>query len=404
MEKAMEKERKIDGIIEKSIMIFVFFLPFFSPAAYVGLIVALIFWLRKVGFKGLLDVEPKNFGYALLGLTFAVLLSVIFSVDRLFSLGCFGLYIFYPLICLLMANSAGNSIRTEKVLKAIILSGIVVTGFGVFQLLTKFKFELHTHFIDISLSRQGDIASTWGNPNRFAKYLDIVLPLSFVYFLTQENTRERLLSAILIGLGLICLPFTKCLGGIAAILAGLIVFLTVKNWKLCLVLLIVLSIFVLFKFNWLIGLVNRYASMGPRIYAWRNVIPSIIKDHPITGSGLGTYVKVSYKYYSGPQAAHTHAHSIYFNYLAEIGILGFGAFLLLIVIFFRRCIIFFRKYSFFAAKGVVGGCFLSIFSAMVHGTVETFVDHFQLGLLFWLVIGLGIGVMREHFLEEEFIN
>ena len=396
MEKAMEKERKIGGIIEKSTLAFVFFLPFLSPLAYLALIVALIYWLRRVKLKGLLEIKPRNFGFALLGLTFAILLSVIFSVDRLFSLGCFGLYLFYPLICLLMADSAGNKIEMEKILKVMMLSGIVVTGFGIFQLLTKLKFEFHFYFININLSYRGDITSTWGNPNRFAKYLDIVLPLSFTYLLNQEDLKRKILPAILIGLGLICLPFTKCLGGIAAIFVALVVIFAVKNWRLCFIFLVILSIFVIFNFNWLTNLIDSYSTMQPRLYAWKNVVPSIIKDHPITGSGLGTYVKISHNYYTPPLGTHSHAHSIYFNYLAEIGVFGFGMLLSVIIIFFRRCIIFFRRYSFSVAKGIVAGCFLSTFSAMIHGTVETFVDYFPLGLLFWLVIGLGLGAMRSY--------
>jgi hypothetical protein len=295
-----------------------------------------------------------------------------------------------------MAGSIGNNIKMEKVLKTIMLSGIVVTGFGIFQLLTKFKFEFHTSLINISLSRQGDIASTWGNPNRFAKYLDIILPLSLIYLMGQDDVKGKILPAVLIGLGFICLPFTKCLGGIAAIFAALVALFAFKNWRLCVVFLTILSLFTIFRFDWLVSLVDRYASMEPRLYTWENIIPSIVKDYPITGSGLGTYVKVAHNYSEAPMAIHSHAHSIYFNYLSELGILGFGMFLSVIIIFFQRCIIFFRRYSLLAVKGVVLGCFLSIFSAMVHGTVETFVDHFQLGLLFWLVIGLGMGAMRAH--------
>ena len=394
MEEHTKKEKKIDQAIEKSILIFVFFLPFLTPLAYLALIIALVCWLHKVKLRGFLSVKPKIFGFALLGLTFAALLSVVFSVDKLFSLGCFGLYLFYPLVCLLMINSIGNSIRVEKILQVIILSGIVVIGFGVIQFLTKFEFEFHKYFLNINMSTKGGLTSTWSNPNRFAKYLDLVLPLSFVYLLTQKNSKKKVFPAVFIGGGLVCLFLTKSLGGMAAIFAALVILFAIKNWKLCLIFLVILSFFVVFNFNWLINIANRYGSTELRFYTWRNIVFPIIKDHPITGSGLGTYVKISHEYSDAMKAVHSHAHSIYFNYLSELGILGFGMLLWVIIIFFRKSITYLRKHSFFVARGIIGGCFLSIFSAMIHGAVETFVDYFQLGLLFWLIIGLGLGMMR----------
>ncbi|MEA1964956.1 MAG: O-antigen ligase family protein [Candidatus Aerophobetes bacterium] len=394
MEDYIKKERKVDRAIERSVLIFIFFLPFFTPLAYLAMIIALVYWLHKVKLRGFLGVKPKIFGVALLGLTFAILLSVIFSVDKLFSLGCFGLYLFYPFICLLMIDSVGNSVRVEKILQVIILSGIVVAGFGIIQFLTKFEFEFHKYFLNISMATKGGVTSTWGNPNRFAKYLDLVLPLSFVYLLIQKSMKKKVLPAIFIGLGLVCLPLTKSLGGMMAVFAVLVILFAIKNWKLCLIFLLILLLFVLFNFDWLISIANRYGNMEQRLYTWENIVFPIIKDYPITGSGLGTYVKISPEYPQTIRAAHSHAHSIYFNYLSELGILGFGMLLWVIMIFFRNSINYLRKHSFFVANGLVAGCLLSIFSAMIHGVVETFVDYFQLGLLFWLIIGLGLGMMR----------
>ncbi len=401
MEKYFKKEKRIDRVIEKSILIFIFFLPLFTPLAYLALIIALIYWLRKVKLKGLLSVKPKTLGFALLGLTFAALLSVVFSVDKFFSLGCFGLYLFYPFICLLMISSSGNTIKVEKILKVIILSGIVVVGFGIIQFLTKFDFEFHKYFLNVNMSIKGGITSTWDNSNRFAKYLDLVLPLSFVYLLAQKNTKEKVLPAVFIGLGFVCLVLTRSLGGMVAVSAALMVLLAIKNWKLCLISLVILSLLLVLNFDWLTNIVNRYGSLERRFYTWKNIVFPMVKDYFKTGSGLGTYGKIFYNYSQSVQAIRSHAHSIYFNYLSELGILGLGMLLWVIVIFFRNSIIYLRKHSFFVGQGIIGGCLLSILSAMIHGTVETFIDYFQLGLLFWLMIGLGLGTRRFYLSHEK---
>jgi len=77
--------------------------------------------------------------------------------------------------------------------------------------------------------------------------------------------------------------------------------------------------------------------------------------------------------------------------------LGLTSLLLVIVIFFHSAIRYLRSYSFLAAGGIIGGCSLSILAALIHGTVETFLDFLPVGLMFWIVIGLGMGLLRLHF-------
>ncbi|TES86304.1 hypothetical protein E3J95_02295 [Candidatus Aerophobetes bacterium] len=95
------------------------------------------------------------------------------------------------------------------------------------------------------------------------------------------------------------------------------------------------------------------------------------------------------------------AHSLYFNYLSESGIVGLASLLLVVGLFFGGSIRYLRRHSFLATGGIIGGCALSILAAVVHGTVETFLDVFQVGLMFWLIIGLGIGLLRLYSSRQE---
>jgi hypothetical protein len=95
------------------------------------------------------------------------------------------------------------------------------------------------------------------------------------------------------------------------------------------------------------------------------------------------------------------AHSLYFDYLSELGIVGLASLLLVIAIFFHSSIRYLRRYSFLAAGGIIGGCSLSILAALIHGMVETFLDFFPIGLLFWVIIGLAMGLLRLHSSRQE---
>ncbi|GAG87449.1 unnamed protein product, partial [marine sediment metagenome] len=97
----------------------------------------------------------------------------------------------------------------------------------------------------------------------------------------------------------------------------------------------------------------------------------------------------------------SHAHSLYFNYLCELGIVGLGWLLLVIAVFFYSSIRYLRRHSFLAAGGIIGGCTLSVLAALIHGMVETFLDALPVGLMFWVIIGLAMGLLRLHSSRQE---
>ncbi|TET43412.1 hypothetical protein E3J59_06440 [Candidatus Aerophobetes bacterium] len=558
----MQNREKLDKVIDKSIFFFIFFLPFFPPASYVALLVALILWFRKQNLRKILDFKPKIFGWALLAFIFPLGLSVIFSIDKILSFGAFALFIFYPLTCLLIASNVRNEDRAEKILATVILSGLVITAFGIVQYLARIDFNYEIGFLNINLRAEEGLGSTLGNPNKFAKYLDLILPLSFVSLLVREELRRKILPGILVVLGLVCLVLSRSLGGIAAVFAVLMVILLIKNWKVLVIVMAGLFIFTFFSHGWIIKIMPKYGSPSRRIYTWKEVVPRIFKSYPLVGSGLGTYKLVSWRespekewivnttnsyegtgcmqatvawswlwqdvpvkaerYYtlsayvrsdivssekteggntfltleclndknkviarewgvvnassswglkktqiytppgiqkmrikvakrqgegsvwfddlkliesssriskektektildakkmiSNPgfellnksgrpqswietpgRSTISTAHSLYFNYLSELGIIGLASLLLVIAIFFHSCIRYLRRHSFLAAGGIIAGCTLSILTALIHGTVETFLDVFPVGLMFWVIIGLAMGLLRLH--------
>jgi len=558
----MQSGKKTDAVIDKSIFFFIFFLPFFPPASYVALLVALILWLRKQNLKKVLDFKPRIFGWALLGLIFAVGFSVIFSIDKIFSFGAFALFIFYPLSCILIAGNVRNEERAEKILRVAIHSGLVITAFGIVQYLAGIDLDYKFGFLTIGLHAKEGLGSTLGNPNKFAKYLNLILPLSFVSLLVQKELRKKILPGIFVILGLLCLVLSRSLGGMAAVFAVIMAILLIKNWKAFLILVTGLFIFTFFNYGWFIKTIPKYGSPSRRIYTWKEMVPRIFKSYPLVGSGLGTYKLVSWRespgkewivnttnsyegtgcmqatvawswlwqdvpvkaerYYTlsahvrsdivssekteggntfltleclndknkviarewgvvnassswglkktqiytppgiqkmrikvakrqgegsvwfddlgliesssriskektekaildakkmisnpgfellnesdrpqswietpGRSTAST-AHSLYFNYLSELGIIGLASLLLVIAIFFHSCIRYLRRHSFLAAGGIIAGCTLSILAALIHGTVETFLDVFPVGLMFWVIIGLAMGLLRLH--------
>ncbi len=67
-----------------------------------------------------------------------------------------------------------------------------------------------------------------------------------------------------------------------------------------------------------------------RLAIW-SAVPKIVRDHPLLGTGYGTFILAWPQYQPGPDlAAKPTAHNVFLNFAAETGLLGLAAFVVLI--------------------------------------------------------------------------
>ena len=136
-------------------------------------------------------------------------------------------------------------------------------------------------------------------------------------------------------------------------------------------------------------LIQKYSSPEIRIYTWRNVCVALIKDHPLVGAGLATYSKIAPSY--APDAIKSSAHNLYLHYLGEIGFLGTFFLMLSIGTVVTYMVRLFRRVD-PSTSNVLLGFILSIAGLLLFGMIETVLNGFQLGLLFWSLMGIGLGI------------
>ena len=385
-------KRILKKILDESLGLFLFFLPWLPIFAYLSIIPS--FWkgIRKINFKKNPPFKLFFFDYALISFFLAVSFSVIFSTFKILSLGAFVLFILYLAICLLTREAARNG-KSSELVKWFFYSGLIVIFFGILQYILKLRINIKYFIFNFHLSTNGGITSTLGNPNRLAEYLLLLLPLVIARFLYQD-IKGKIISGILVGGGVFLLFLTRSVGGVGALTAVILIFIFLKNRKMGIAVFIVLVIFFFLNYKLILEFINQNSSLNQRIQGWENIAFPLIKDHFLLGSGLATYRKISYHYSSSAYIPHSHAHSIYLNYLCEIGILGASTLFLSIGVFIKKCLTLFHRKSFFVANGILIGFFLAILGALIYGTVETFIDYFQLGLLFWAIIGMGVGTIE----------
>ena len=240
---------------------------------------------------------------------------------------------------------------------------------------------------------QARVFATLGQPNWLAAYLGMLIFPSLYFVLTEKKNKSIIVYSIFSILIYMAFTFTYSRGGMVGFLVGLLVFVvlhygrTIKQsfspskiisffsstgairlsrrvkWRSTLI----YNPFLLLTFSFLLinllfgssltgnfKLIREYAPPRPalssgtqleqggtesgqiRLIVWKGAL-DIFKHYPILGSGVETF---AYSYYNFRPVEHNNtsewdflynkAHNEFLNYLATTGVLGFGAYMLLI--------------------------------------------------------------------------
>ena len=310
-----------------------FLIPLLPLAAHVALGIGCVAILLRLCIDR--DFHLCRMPYDAPALLFLVIsfLSVFIAPDVSFSLYNFShLVPIYVSTYLLVGQTVCTSREVQRVVIAMALSATLVILYGFYQ----FIFG-----IDISAMKWVDgaafpelskrVFSTWENPNILAGYLDIVVCLALGLAVGLSGWRRGLALTILV-LALACLGMTYARGAclvIAVILAG---YGILRDWRVLLGVVVIGAGILFFDpvlSDRLLSIFTRIdTSSEMRVAFWESTV-AMIMDHPFLGIGWGMYFMVypEYDFYlQGAPVQIVHAHNMYLNYAAEIGIPGALAF------------------------------------------------------------------------------
>jgi len=275
-------------------------------------------------------------------------------------------------------------------LLTIMMVGIAESLYGIFEFLSGHRHILHVEAPNLIKSVMG----TFVNPNYFAGYLLMVIPLSIGYLFARETEQEfyyrgwrhRFSSldgkTLLMWFGVIvmilALIFSASRMGIACLLLSFGVIILIfrdpqGERRLSRTVIFILALAVVWA-AWL-GLdavIGRFTTLpGDFLFRrriWGNTF-EIIKDFPLLGTGLGTFAQVFPLYQSFPiQGVITHAENDYLQLASDTGIVGM---IFLLVVFVIILVDVFSKVRFLSGSysnryifvgGLVGILALMVFS------------------------------------------
>ncbi len=132
----------------------------------------------------------------------------------------------------------------------------------------------------------------------------------------------------------------------------------------------------------------RQRTFSYRLEYWRQALTGI-HDYPLLGYGPGTFSLLSEKEQADTQMWSWFAHSAPLQIGAEMGLMGLGAFVWLVVVHVR----FLRR-----LRPADGGTPLvrGVFLLGAYAMVEFVLDHFIVWLLFWAAVGVCLSADKTH--------
>ncbi|WP_303052619.1 O-antigen ligase [uncultured Dialister sp.] len=330
-----------------------FLLPLNPFLFYVTLLPAVVAWLynwRKKGEVALALPPLWQPGAVFLVCSF---LSAFVSKDMAFSFMNWALQpLMYALVYLLIYTTVSTEKEKEKALYAFLAGAVVTVVYGFFQYANAADMAADMEaqsWVDperFPLLRRR-MYSTLENPNLFGAYLLMIISILTAFTLRERAVKRRTVFAVILLSLLLCLALTYSRGAwvsLAAIVLGLTLFYDKRFGLLFLLVPVVLAFYhgqVVERFLSLFS--GEDTSVDLRFALWESTM-AMIEEHPLLGVGWGAYFLAypDYNFFIQEEGVLIfHAHNMYLNMLAEVGIPGGMAFLLA---FFAQGILCWRNY------------------------------------------------------------
>lgn len=223
---------------------------------------------------------------------------------------------------------------------------LILTTFLAVEAIRRFGF--------VSQERIAGFSGTYfGDANEFALVLNMVIPYAFFMSLGEKELLGKVLATTMLLLFVLACVFTGSRGGMIGL--SVVIFLCIfKAKKNVLAIILIVAIGFLgwitmpHVFKERVASIPGYAedpSARCRIAVWKAGL-HMTKDHPLVGVGPGnfsTMYGLKYKPLDAVGSMWRVAHSLYFQILGELGVIGFICFLLFIYFGLRNNSIFRKK-------------------------------------------------------------
>jgi len=331
---------------------------------------------------------------------------------------------FYSLVSIILLAGlyflVPNIVRDREQIRKIMVSLIFVSGFiSIYGIGQYFGIDL----LNLKVVGSGYISGTFENRNVLASFLVFAMPVGVGFLFEKISKKLKIIVGLVTILSLIALIFTRTRGAWLGFIGAMAFFASAKLMskggikRFCKSLFTKRSIIIMVLLVICFGLLIEYDYRKPdsftrkflsiadlkdpatrhRFVMWHTGI-DIVKEHPLLGTGIGSFKKIYPKYqskylktkkYGMFEGLSMFAHNDYLEITADSGILGLGTFLWLIVALYW---IAFKRLKRLDESKYSPNLLIIILSSLTAILIHSFFHYsFYLpatSMLFWLWLGL----------------
>ncbi len=316
------------------------------------------------------------------------------------------------LIYVFVFYAALNSVKTDSdfefVINALLFTGFVLSVLGIIAFIG-YKFNLGSGFfaflINNGFVQGGRISSSLQYANTFAAFIILPFFIAFSYTIKAKKIYSKIAYGILSIFFLITIILTGSRGGLLALILVWIIYLVLlggearKEGLLYTGIVFAIGILIIFaeknlfltalKNLWrrILILINfakggKSVSLSSRESMIKDSL-KILKEHPVFGTGNGTYQYVYAKYRS-VYFFSRFPHSIFFQVLDELGLVGGAAFVYMLYgIFKKGAQALKEKYDVLSV-----GLFVGLLGILLHALIDFDWSLMFMPLLFFFYSGV----------------
>jgi O-antigen ligase len=341
-------------------------------------------------------------------------------------------------IFLLIINYVESKRRLIRITTVIVFSGILVALLGIVQKLGDAP-KIYW-FWEPLFKKDATFFGPFVNPNHFAGYIEMVIPLSMGLFISKwrylgesrfrgirgflikvgtEEGCKLVLFGFLIALMVGALFLSSSRGGVISFLGSMAFFLLLMTREnkargnLFVVVVLLGSVFSLLIWMGIRPLLEEFSSVQNlsrdydiqyRFQNWKDST-KLIRDFPLLGVGLQAFSSIFPKYKTiGLQYYYLYAENDYLQMLCEMGILGFGVFTWFFASFLLQVRSGYSNYEGDRTSRVhdisLYGCLAGVVAVMIHSFWD-FNMHIPSNPLLLSII-MGLAIAGVHIRQNEY--
>lgn len=405
---------KINGFLDFIIYWSIIAIPFFMAIApapmnvFLGFLIFAFLAKRALNRQSLFIRSPLNKPFMFF--VIISLISVFNSVDYSDSMRGLLRLAYYWALFLIMAEEIKDDKHIKKIIFAMILGVSLLSVDAIWQVISGRDFiRGNIPIVNIGLKRA---TASFPDANVFGIYLSAIAPLLIglaLYYFKRKKKIAMSLVSILVLLG-ITLTYSR--PTLLAIYIILLFLSIVKKDKILLAALIIFIFMAPFVMprnvkNWAKEVdcnPIRFMCNDDRIAIYRSSL-NMIKDHPVIGVGINTFMKNYKKYKECPEYRNTvtsdyiYAHNNFLHMAGEIGLVGLGVFAWLLYMLFSVSSRIYKRLKDPYLKTVALSLIACLIAFLVNGFTESSLYYSRVAMIFWYLIGFSLSL--EKFTHED---